>query len=628
MPWSGGSFTRTNGVNTGATLWAQDRDDGTKILATRHDTNDQDMADGINSTLEKSGSNAATGNLDIGSNRITLVADGTAKTDVATVNQIQSNGPAFQATDTGTANTYVIALSPAITAYAAGQEITFKAGAASTTASTLNVNTLGAKALKKLHDQDIASGDIESGSIVTAVYDGTNFQVTSQLATEGGTPGGSDTQVQYNSSSAFAGSAHFTFDGTSATVANPLFLPDGSASAPALSNTGDTNTGIAFIAADTVGVVTGGTEQFRFGSNPIPGGNKNLVINGQCTVSQRGASFTGLGSGTSDEYTLDRWSLATLDTSTARWTVSQEASGGTSGKDPWLKCLNTTADASPGAGEGQLLQQKMEGYVAQPLLGSTDGYIDGFTVSVDMILYADGSSSISFPATISCVAYTIDTGRGCIINATITSAATWERVNFTFPADTSGTFNIDNTVGFRVGFGLYGGTSRDAAAGSWFSAALNAAVSEDAENIADATNNYLGFTNVQLEVGSIATSFAHEGIDTTLDKCYRYLWRRTRVSGTDSTLFSGKTSTTTVADFVATYPVPMRAAPTISVSATNDFGIRHANTQTVTTNITTAAVGPSSALILGTVSSGLTAGQGAILYLVSDDDYFQASAEL
>jgi hypothetical protein len=220
MPWSGGSFTRTNGVNTGATLWAQDRDDGTKILATRHDTNDQDMADGINSTLEKSGSNAATGNLDIGSNRITLVADGTAKTDVATVNQIQSNGPAFQATDTGTANAYVIALSPAITAYAAGQEITFKAGAASTTASTLNVNTLGTKALKKLHDQDIEAGDIESGSIVTAVYDGTNFQVTSQLASAGGgTPGGSNTQVQYNSSDTFAGDADLTFDGTELTAA-------------------------------------------------------------------------------------------------------------------------------------------------------------------------------------------------------------------------------------------------------------------------------------------------------------------------------------------------------------------------------------------------------------------------
>ena len=184
MPWSGGTFTRTNGVHTGSTLWVQDRDAGTKILATRHDTHDQDLADGINATLEKSGSNAATGDLDIGSNRLTLVADGTAKTDAATVNQIQSNGPAFQATDTGAANAYVIALSPAITAYAAGQAITFKAANASTTASTLNVNTLGAKALKKKNDQDIASGDIEASQIVTAVYDGTSFQVTSQLGTE------------------------------------------------------------------------------------------------------------------------------------------------------------------------------------------------------------------------------------------------------------------------------------------------------------------------------------------------------------------------------------------------------------------------------------------------------------
>ena len=222
MPWRAGSFTRTNGVHTGSTLWVQDRDAGTKILATRHDTHDQDLADGINATLEKSGSNAATGNLDIGSNRLTLVADGTAKTDAATVNQIQSNAPAFQATDTGTANAHVIALSPAITAYAAGQEITFKSASASTTASTLNVNGLGTKALKKLHDQAIASGDIESGSIVTVVYDGTDFQVTSQLAASGGTPGGSDTQVQYNSSSAFAGSANFTFDGTNADVSGDI----------------------------------------------------------------------------------------------------------------------------------------------------------------------------------------------------------------------------------------------------------------------------------------------------------------------------------------------------------------------------------------------------------------------
>ena len=291
-------------------------------------------------------------------------------------------------------------------------------------------------------------------------------------------------------------------------------------------------------------------------------------------------TFTGLGTGTSDQYTLDRWSLSTIDTSTARWTVSKESSGGTSGKDPWLKCLNTTADASPGAGEGQLIQQKMEGIVARPLLGNSDGIIDGFTVSADMILYKDGSSSISFPATVSCVAYTNDVGRGCIIDATITAAATWQRVEFVFPADTSGTFNIDNTWGFRVGFGLYAGTSRDAADGSWFSAALNAGASEDAENIADATGNYIGFTNVQLEVGSIATSFEYEQYVVTLEKCQRY-FEQLEPSGSGYNVpgtYNVFAATTSTAQGHMFWNVEKRAAPTIDMVAATDWVFSKVNT--------------------------------------------------
>ena len=48
-----------------------------------------------------------------------------------------------------------------------------------------------------------------------------------------------------------------------------LSLPDGSAAAPALTNTGDTNTGVFFPDADTVAVSTGGTERMRLTS----GGN-------------------------------------------------------------------------------------------------------------------------------------------------------------------------------------------------------------------------------------------------------------------------------------------------------------------------------------------------------------------
>jgi hypothetical protein len=65
-----------------------------------------------------------------------------------------------------------------------------------------------------------------------------------------------------------------------------LTLGDGSSSAPALANTGDTNTGIFFPAADTVGVAVGGTEVWRYGSNPTTA--KNLITNGAMTVAQRG----------------------------------------------------------------------------------------------------------------------------------------------------------------------------------------------------------------------------------------------------------------------------------------------------------------------------------------------------
>lgn len=78
--------------------------------------------------------------------------------------------------DTGTASTYVITLSHAPTAYKIGQRYSFKAKTANTGVSTLNINSLGAKTIKKNVSTDLTSGDIIAGQIVTVVYDGTNFQ--------------------------------------------------------------------------------------------------------------------------------------------------------------------------------------------------------------------------------------------------------------------------------------------------------------------------------------------------------------------------------------------------------------------------------------------------------------------
>lgn len=56
MAWDGsGNFTRTNGTQTGSATWQDSRDVGNNILASQHDTHDQDLADGINDCLTRNG---------------------------------------------------------------------------------------------------------------------------------------------------------------------------------------------------------------------------------------------------------------------------------------------------------------------------------------------------------------------------------------------------------------------------------------------------------------------------------------------------------------------------------------------------------------------------------------------
>jgi hypothetical protein len=87
MPWSGGNYTKGNSATGG---WTGDQTLGIGIEAGRHDTQDNDFATGINQCLNKDGSNAATGNLNIGGNKITNVAVGTASTDAITLGQAQA----------------------------------------------------------------------------------------------------------------------------------------------------------------------------------------------------------------------------------------------------------------------------------------------------------------------------------------------------------------------------------------------------------------------------------------------------------------------------------------------------------------------------------------------------------
>lgn len=89
------------------------------------------------------------------------------------------------AVDSGVANAYAIAL-PAIevTSYnqLLGQEIIFKAAAANTGGSTLNVNGLGAQPITKQGSTALSASDIQTGGLVSVAWDGARWQMTSFVA--------------------------------------------------------------------------------------------------------------------------------------------------------------------------------------------------------------------------------------------------------------------------------------------------------------------------------------------------------------------------------------------------------------------------------------------------------------
>jgi hypothetical protein len=90
--------------------------------------------------------------------------------------QVQDGTPVYAAAG-GTADVLTLALSPTPSAYAAGQEFRLKATATNTGAVTLNVNSLGAKDVKRDGSSALVAGDIRNGQMYTVRYDGTNFQL-------------------------------------------------------------------------------------------------------------------------------------------------------------------------------------------------------------------------------------------------------------------------------------------------------------------------------------------------------------------------------------------------------------------------------------------------------------------
>ena len=251
---------------------------------------------------------------------------------------------------------------------------------------------------------------------------------------------------------------------------------------------------------------------------------KPLIINGDMAVAQRGTSTASIAGGTNAFYTCDRWSFI-VDTDSSVWTQSRDTdvpSGYGFANSLKLDC--TTLDASPSY---LLLQQKIEGQDLQLLKKGT--------ANAEKLTLAFWVKSVK-TGTYICELKDCDNNRTVSQAYTVDSGSTWEKKILNFPADTTGALDDDNAVSLEVTFflALSSVYTSGTLATSWESR-TNANRGVGQVNLSDSTSNNFWLTAVQLEVGEYTSTtippFQHESYGDNYDRCLRYYYRITPVSG-------------------------------------------------------------------------------------------------
>ena len=387
-------------------------------------------------------------------------------------------------------------------------------------------------------------------TIDIAVAGANDFQFTANTFTAQ-----SGSTIAANTIAETTGASGVTIDGLLIKDSTAAFA-DGAVATPSITNTGDLNTGVYFPAADTVGVVTGGTEQFRFGSNPIPGGMKNLVHNGAMMVNQRGS--TSISGGTTVQ-SLDRFALTFYDASAtdAAATITRD-SDSPDGFGQSMKIDCTTI--ATGGGDYNYVYQRIEAQNLQHLkYGSSDALTCTFSFWFKSTV--TGIYSVYF--------YHIDATYTYVREFTVASSDTWEFFQVTLPGYTSTNFGNDTGAGLEIGITL-ASTHAQAASNNTWQTGGDAGGSTNQVNGLSSTSNNIYTTGWQFEVGDVATDFEHEDYGTTLAKCQRYFWRA--VSGDQWSLPHLAQTSTTAGSSHFIFPATMRTVPTVAYSNLSHFG--------------------------------------------------------
>ena len=321
----------------------------------------------------------------------------------------------------------------------------------------------------------------------------------------------------------------------------------------------------------------------------VSAGRKNLVINGDMRISQRGTSFTpAIEFG----YTLDRW--ITFLTETGSFNVAQQTATPPDGFTHYLRVTSTAATSSITG--RNLLCQMVEGFNLAP---TKWGFSDAKPCKISFWVRSSLPGKHGF--TINDTNQRPCFGKGYYIN----QANTWEYKEIFVPPATFGDFSLNtNGRGCWLFWDMGSASGYDVPVeGIWNDTQNDYSVSGTVDIIA--TNGAtFDITGVQLEVGSNATEFEHRSIGEELALCQRYFRRLTPVSNNAGGGWSdnyyrygfGVANATNNVHVQVVHPVTMRTNASFSFSAAADFNLWNGTFYGIT-NISNGSYGTGSAVL-------------------------------
>jgi hypothetical protein len=252
--------------------------------------------------------------------------------------------------------------------------------------------------------------------------------------------------------------------------------------------------------------------KLSFNSNQF----RNIIINGDMSIAQRGTSQAAAGSSSGSYQTIDRFKFFNINLGAFTQSQSTDVPTG-QGFAKSMKMDCTTADASPAAADALFLSQFVEGQNLQYLKYGTSS-AESLTVSFWVKSNKTGTYCFDLR--------NLDNSKLISKSYTISSADTWEKKTITYAGDTASVFANDNGSSLQCNFWLGAGTDYTSGtlATSWQTYdATDRAVGQ--VNLADSTSNEWYVTGLQVEAGTSASDFEFLPVDVNKRRCYRYYYR-------------------------------------------------------------------------------------------------------